>query len=66
MKKVISMLVALSMLLCMSAAAMAEAAYTPGTYTATAAGFGGDVTVTVTVDESAITDVKVELSLIHI
>lgn len=60
MKKVISMLVALSMLLCMSAAATAEAAYTPGTYTATAAGFGGDVTVTVTVDESAITDVKVE------
>ena len=61
MKKVISMLVALSMLLCMgTTAATAEAAYTPGTYTATAAGFGGDVTVTVTVDETAITDVKVE------
>ena len=42
MKKVISMLVALSMLLCMgTTAATAEAAYTPGTYTATAAGFGG-------------------------
>ena len=31
--------------------------YTPGTYTATARGFGGDVTVTVTVDANAITDV---------
>ena len=30
--------------------------YTPGTYTATAKGFGGDVTVTITVDAEKITD----------
>ena len=33
---------------------------TPGTYTGTAKGFGGDVTVTITVDDSAITDVTAE------
>ena len=38
--------------------AMASAAYTPGTYEGTAKGFGGTVTVTVTVDESAITAVE--------
>lgn len=31
--------------------------YTPGTYTATAKGFGGDIEVSVTVDENAIVDV---------
>ena len=35
-------------------------AYKAGTYTATAKGFGGDVTVTITVDETKITDVKIE------
>lgn len=34
--------------------------YTPGAYTATAKGFGGDVTVTITVDAESITDVVVE------
>ena len=34
--------------------------YTPGTYTATSKGFGGDVTVTVTVDENNILDVTAE------
>lgn len=34
--------------------------YTPGTYTAVAKGFGGDVTVTITVDAESITDVVVE------
>lgn len=34
--------------------------YTPGTYTAVASGYGGDVTVTITVDEKAITDVLIE------
>lgn len=51
-----------------SAADTAEAAtedklkgiYTPGTYTAVASGYGGDVTVTITVDEKAITDVLIE------
>lgn len=33
--------------------------YTPGSYSATARGFGGDVTVEVTVDENAITNVLV-------
>ena len=60
MKKVISMLLVLAMLLGMTAITTAEAAYTPGTYTASAAGFGGEITVSVTVDETAITDVKVE------
>ncbi len=36
-----------------------ESAYTPGTYTATATGMKGDVTVEVTVDETSITDVAV-------
>lgn len=34
--------------------------YIPGTYTATAQGFGGDVTVTITVDQESITDVVIE------
>lgn len=37
----------------------ASAGYTPGTYTATAAGHNGDMTVEVTFDETSITDVKV-------
>lgn len=40
--------------------AAANGVYTPGTYTASAQGYGGDVTVTITVDESKITDVKIE------
>ncbi len=34
--------------------------YTAGTYSATAEGFGGPVTVTVTTDKNAVTDVKIE------
>lgn len=34
--------------------------YTPGTYTATAQGFGGEISVSVTVDNKSITDVKAE------
>lgn len=34
--------------------------YKPGTYTASAQGYGGEVTVTVTVSESKVTDVKIE------
>lgn len=48
-----------------SAAASSQAAaslYTPGTYTATATGRNGDVTVTMTFDENQITDVAMELS----
>ena len=71
MKKFFAILLALSMVLSMAAcgapakaeeAAPAEqapaAAYTAGTYTAVAQGFGGPVSVEVTVDANAITDVK--------
>ena len=40
------------------APAAAEGIYTPGTYTAQAQGFGGTVSVTVTVDENAILSVE--------
>ena len=60
MKKNICIVLVLCMLLGMTGIASADAAYTAGTYTAAAAGFGGEVKVTVTVDEKAITDVKVE------
>ena len=58
MRKEISALLAATMLF--GATGVAEAAYQPGTYSATAAGFGGDVKVTVTVDENSITAVDVE------
>ena len=38
---------------------MAIVPFTPGEYTGTATGFGGDVTVKVTVDESAVTAVEI-------
>lgn len=38
--------------------ALAEGAYTPGVYSATAQGFGGDVTVTVEVSENEIVSVE--------
>ena len=38
----------------------AAASYTPGTYSATYPGFGGDVTVTMTFDTAAITDVSID------
>ena len=61
MKRILcALLTALMLLGMVGAAATAEASYTPGTYTATAPGFGGDVTVTITVDENGITDVQVE------
>lgn len=37
-----------------------KGSYTAGTYSATAKGFGGDVTVTITVGEKYITDVRIE------
>ena len=40
----------------------AEAIYTPGTYTASAKGIASDVTVTMTFDETKITDVKIDVS----
>ena len=45
-----------------AAAAAAGGSYTPGTYTATAAGISSDVTVTMTFDETSITDVTIDVS----
>ena len=65
MKKILALLLCVS--LCFGlfgcsqkAQSGTEGTYTPGTYTGTAKGFGGDVTVTITVDDSAITDVAAE------
>ena len=49
----------IAMVLLFTVTTTAFAAYTPGTYTAKAPGFGGDVTVSVTVDEEKITDVQI-------
>ena len=57
MKKLSALILAMVLLFTLTTTAFA--AYTPGTYSATAPGFGGDVTVTVTVDENQITDVKI-------
>lgn len=60
MKKLISLVLALCMLMTVVVLpAMAEATFTAGTYTASAKGVNGDVTVEVTFSETAITDVKV-------
>ncbi len=59
MKKFVSLLLAVMLVVVSFAVSSAEAAFTPGEYTATAAGFGGDVTVKITVDENAITAVEV-------
>ena len=40
--------------------AVKAASYTPGTYSATEDGYLGEVTVTITVDETTITDVQIE------
>ncbi len=53
-KKTLSVLLALALTLCLGMAGFAE------DYTATAKGFGGDVTVTLTVEDGKLTDVKAE------
>ncbi len=61
MKKVFSLVLALAV--CLAAVGYAEgAAYVPGTYSASSAGFHSDVTVTVTVDETSITEVTLDVS----
>ncbi|MBQ8081339.1 MAG: FAD-dependent oxidoreductase [Clostridia bacterium] len=57
MKKVLALLLAAMMLL--SAAALAEGAYTPGVYEKTEPGLFGDITVSVTVGDSAIEEITV-------
>lgn len=60
MKRFLSLLLCLTMLATMAVMpALADSLYTAGTYTATAQGNNGDVTVEVTFSDSAITDVKV-------
>lgn len=62
MKKTLSMLLALAMLLQMACCFAEAGAYTPGVYEAAAQGMGGDVTVSVTVDAGTITGVSVDVS----
>ena len=57
MRRILGIVLALCMV---ATCALAETSYQPGTYEATAAGFGGDVKVTMTFDEAGITDVQVE------
>ena len=60
MKKLLASLLCTLMLLSMvTVGAYAAGPYNPGEYTGTAQGFGGEVSVTVTVDENAITDVQI-------
>ena len=62
MKKLFSLLVALTMLLCSTAlmeAVPAPTLFTPGTYQAEAQGFGGKVQVVITVTENEIVDVTI-------
>ena len=56
MKKIVALALAALLSVSMMATALA---YTPGTYTASAQGNNGPVTVTVTFDENAITEIKV-------
>lgn len=57
MKKTIALLLTV-ILAVLPVLGMASAAYTPGAYEASSKGFGGNVTVTVTVNESAITAIE--------
>ena len=56
-KSILALILALVVALPVCAAA--ETAYTPGTYTSTVRAHNGEMTVEVTLDEAAITDVKV-------
>lgn len=58
MKKIVSLLMVFVMLLTVPMA-LAEGTYTPGTYTATASGASGVVTLDVTFDENSITAIDV-------
>ena len=63
MKKAVTWALVLSLCLALTCVpAMAEGIYTPGTYTGTGAGHENGLSVTVTVDENSITEVKVDVS----
>lgn len=55
-------LAAMGVLGAVGAAAEGAAVYAPGTYSASAKGYEGDVTVSMTFSETAITDVKIDAS----
>lgn len=57
--RIFTAMLALIMALSLFPAALASAQMTPGTYTASAMGFGGQVTATVTVDGTGITAVQI-------
>lgn len=71
MKRFAALLLSLAMMVTMTACQTGETdippsvtpdatgIYTPGTYNATAQGFGGEVTVTMTFDQKSITDVQI-------
>lgn len=64
MKKLLNLILSATLLFplagCNSSSSKDSAGvYTPGSYTASAKGFGGDVTVTVTVDANSVTDVEI-------
>jgi len=61
MKKFISMILCGFLMVGAAGCSSKESAgkYSPGTYSGSAKGFGGDVTVTITVDSQKITDVKI-------
>ena len=58
MKRILSLALALALVL-FSVGALADTLFIAGQYEDTAKGFGGDVTVTITVSESEITDVTI-------
>ena len=63
MKKVLIWTLILSLCLALTAApAMADGMYTPGSYTGTGTGHEEGISVTVTVDETSITDVVIDVS----
>ncbi len=63
MKKILTWTLVLSLCLALAAApAMAEGVYTPGTYTGVSTGHEEGLSVTVTVDETSITDVVIDVS----
>lgn len=59
MKKLFSLLLSLTLLFSLAPAALAQNAYTAGTYTAAAAGNNGDVTLSVTFSDDAITAIEI-------
>jgi len=63
MKKLLSWALVLCLCLAMlGTAAFADGLFTPGTYTGESSGHDAGLTVTVTVDENSITDVKIDAS----